>query len=102
MITSFSAIPLTGPFLSKTGRSHCTRDLSVVSGARAIVAQVMLELRGMNLSRAGQERAVAFIQTHARPLERALYAYHFGGEPADAVLAELAAFQNEDGGFWRA
>jgi hypothetical protein len=46
-------------------------------------------------------RAAAYLQTQARPLEAALYAYHFAGGPADAVLDALAAFQNPDGGFGR-
>ena len=44
-------------------------------------------------------RAQAFIDTHARPLERAVYAFHFAGGSAEEVLRELGAFQNDDGGF---
>lgn len=44
-------------------------------------------------------RASAFIQRTARPLERALFAFHFEKGSRDAVLAELAKFQNADGGF---
>jgi hypothetical protein len=54
------------------------------------------------LSQAGQERARAYIYEHARPLERSLYAYHFEGGTRDTVFAELARFQNEDGGFGNA
>lgn len=43
--------------------------------------------------------AVNYLQTKARSLEKALYAYHFTGGAAADVLAALAAFQNEDGGF---
>jgi hypothetical protein len=48
------------------------------------------------------ERARDFISNQARPLERALFRLHFGGSPADDVLAALADFQNEDGGFGNA
>jgi hypothetical protein len=54
------------------------------------------------LSREAWERARQFILTQARPLERALLAYHFAGGPAEAVLLALASFQNEDGGFGHA
>ena len=47
-------------------------------------------------------RARRFLQTEARPLERALYAHHFEEAPAGAVIEALAAFQNADGGFGRA
>jgi hypothetical protein len=40
-----------------------------------------------------------FVDSSARPLERALAAFHLDGGPAHAVYAELRAFQNEDGGF---
>lgn len=43
--------------------------------------------------------SVAYLKTHARPLEKALYAYHFEGGFAEAVLQALAPYQNEDGGF---
>jgi hypothetical protein len=45
------------------------------------------------------EKAVDFIQTQARPLDIQLHNYHFNGGSVTAVLHELAAFQNEDGGF---
>ena len=51
------------------------------------------------LSVDAQERARAFIDTQGRPLERSLYAYHFEDGSAEAVLAELGRFQNDDGGF---
>ena len=53
----------------------------------------------MNLSTDAQASARAFIVAHARPLERAWYAYQFESGPAEAVLDTLAAFQNADGGF---
>jgi hypothetical protein len=42
---------------------------------------------------------VAFIRSKARPLEQALYAFHFENTGPDGVLDSLAAFQNPDGGF---
>lgn len=45
------------------------------------------------------ERARKYILSNGRPLERALFAYHFEGGAAKAVLEALAAYQNEDGGF---
>lgn len=53
----------------------------------------------MKLSPEGLEQARAYIAGQARPLERALDAHFFGVGTVDAVLAELAAFQNPDGGF---
>lgn len=53
----------------------------------------------MKLSKDRFHRAVDFIQTSARPLEQALYRYHFADGTADDVLRELEKFQNEDGGF---
>ncbi|HEX2908793.1 MAG TPA: hypothetical protein VHO69_18120 [Phototrophicaceae bacterium] len=52
-----------------------------------------------SLPQAALTKAVTYLQQTARPLERALYAYHFTGAPAATVLTELAAFQNADGGF---
>lgn len=46
-----------------------------------------------------QEKAAVFIKSHARPLEQALYAYHFEDGAIEAVFDELAKFQNDDGGF---
>ncbi|MDQ0060771.1 hypothetical protein [Paenibacillus harenae] len=46
-----------------------------------------------------REAAVRFMKEEARPLERALYAHEFEGGSKDAVLEELAKFQNTDGGF---
>lgn len=53
------------------------------------------------LSQENQAKAAAFIAAQARPLEQALYDYYFRAGTAEAVLAALAAFQNEDGGFGR-
>ena len=55
----------------------------------------------MKLSVTNFENASRFIKTQARGLERALFEHHFEAGSADAVLAELARFQNEDGGFGR-
>ena len=54
------------------------------------------------LSRQAYERAVVFIQSNARPIEQALYAFHFEGAPAEPALTELASYQNSDGGFGKA
>ena len=53
----------------------------------------------MFLNILSRQKAVAFISTHARPLERARYAFHFTQGSAGAVLAALAEYQNADGGF---
>ncbi len=47
-------------------------------------------------------RARDFIFRNARLLERQLFAFHFDGGSADAVIAALAAYQNADGGFGHA
>jgi hypothetical protein len=44
-------------------------------------------------------RAKAFIEHTGRPLEQALFHFHFEQGSADQVIAELAKFQNADGGF---
>lgn len=51
------------------------------------------------LSREALERARQFLVTQARPLERAWFEHRFEAATVDGVLAELARFQNEDGGF---
>ena len=50
----------------------------------------------------GFRSAVAYLQTHARPLERALYCFHFEDGPEDEVIGELLRFRNADGGFGHA
>ena len=40
-----------------------------------------------------------FVRDHARPLDRALFEFHFHKGPASAVITEAVTFQNEDGGF---
>ena len=44
-------------------------------------------------------RAATFINQNARPLDRTLFAHRFAHGSRDAVLLELAKFQNADGGF---
>jgi hypothetical protein len=53
----------------------------------------------LKLSRESFERAVNFIHTEARPLDRARFAYRFENGSRDAVIAEVAKFQDTDGGF---
>lgn len=45
------------------------------------------------------ERARSFITAHARPVDRALFMYHFENGSAQGVLDALAHYQNDDGGF---
>lgn len=47
-------------------------------------------------------RARDFIYRNARLLERRLFAFHFEGGSAEAVIAALAPYQNVDGGFGNA
>lgn len=54
------------------------------------------------LSAAQFTRAVDFIYEQGRPLERALFTWHFHGSERQVVLRTLAAFQNDDGGFGNA
>lgn len=56
----------------------------------------------MDLGREAFEWAQRFLMTEARPLERALFEHRFEGGSAAGALAELARFQNDDGGFGRA
>lgn len=56
----------------------------------------------MKLSADQQRKAREFITKEARPLERSLLAFHFDHGSADDVLAQLAQFQNDDGGFGHA
>lgn len=56
----------------------------------------------MKLTKTAQQHAQTFFETTARPLDNALYAYHFQQGTAEAVLAELAKFQNSDSGFGNA
>ena len=47
-------------------------------------------------------KAREFLLTRARPLERARFRLHFGGEPVTEARTALAAFQNTNGGFGHA
>ena len=53
----------------------------------------------MLLSLDSFEKAVSFIKTTAREVDKALYRFYFEGGTKTAVLAALAPYQNEDGGF---
>lgn len=46
-----------------------------------------------------RERAVGYVLTHALPLDKALFYHHLLNGDRDTVLEELAALQNDDGGF---
>lgn len=48
------------------------------------------------------EKASGFIYRNARPIELALWKYHFEGGNREDVLTALAAYQNADGGFGHA
>jgi hypothetical protein len=54
------------------------------------------------LSREAFGKAVAYLRGEARPLEQALYEYHFEDGSRTNVLAALATYQNTDGGFGHA
>lgn len=45
------------------------------------------------------EKARVFVYRNARPIELALWRYHFEDGAKEDVIRVLAAFQNEDGGF---
>jgi hypothetical protein len=64
--------------------------------------QEMQQLTIQKLSVVNRENAVNYLKQHGRPLEQALYAYHFEGGSVQAVIDELARFQNSDGGFGHA
>lgn len=53
----------------------------------------------MKLSLDARQRARSFVMEQGRTLEQALYQHYFENGPAEAVLGELARFQNDDGGF---
>ena len=54
------------------------------------------------MKKVSQTRIAAYLKGQARPLEQRLYAYHFEGGSLADVLAELARFQDPDGGFGHA
>ncbi len=51
------------------------------------------------LSKAAFEQARTWLAAHARPLDRAMFALHFAGGNAAAMIEELRAYRNNDGGF---
>jgi len=51
------------------------------------------------LDLANFNKARKFIEINARPLDKALFDYHFSGAPIDKFFSELAKYQNSDGGF---
>ena len=51
------------------------------------------------LTRAAFQSAKNFIMDQGRTLDQRRFEFHFEAGSADAVLAELASYQNEDGGF---
>ena len=48
------------------------------------------------------KKVLAYLTHNARPLDLALYNFHFNGADAQSVMQELAAYQNKDGGFGNA
>ena len=54
------------------------------------------------LSRHDFNKARTYLKTQARPLERRLFAFYFENEPMENTVADLAQFQNDDGGFGNA
>ncbi|EIT87165.1 hypothetical protein A374_02889 [Fictibacillus macauensis ZFHKF-1] len=54
---------------------------------------------GANFIKEGFKRAIAFIPTSARPLEKARFHYLFAGGSNQEVISALKTYQNEDGGF---
>ncbi len=55
----------------------------------------------MKLNAEAFARARAFLDAHARPVDRALFALRFEGAPGAPLIEAVAAYQNEDGGFGR-
>ncbi|MDF1538254.1 MAG: hypothetical protein P1Q69_05080 [Candidatus Thorarchaeota archaeon] len=53
----------------------------------------------MKLTRERYMKGCEFIKKNARPLDQALYRYHFEDGPKEDVIIELVAYQNLDGGF---
>jgi hypothetical protein len=51
------------------------------------------------LSPAAFEEIRGWVSRNARPLDFALWRYHFEGGSAEDVLRALALYQNADGGF---
>lgn len=53
----------------------------------------------MNLTTDQWNKAKAYIQHNARPLEQKLFKYYFEEGKKDEAIHELSRYQNEDGGF---
>jgi hypothetical protein len=51
------------------------------------------------LNNASLLKAKEFINTNARPLDKAVFNYYFEGSSLDKVFSELEKYQNSDGGF---
>jgi hypothetical protein len=54
------------------------------------------------LSHKAFDQARQFLKTQTRPLDRAMFEYLFEAASTESVIAKLAHFQNEDGGFGQA
>lgn len=54
------------------------------------------------LSKNSFKKAKEWLDNNARPLEKALFKFHFENGDAEIVLQELKTFQNPDGGFGNA
>jgi hypothetical protein len=54
------------------------------------------------LSKAGFDKACRFLRSQGRPLDAALLSYHLFDGERDAVIREVANYQNPDGGFGHA
>ena len=82
------------------GQGKSTRKIQVRSRFDQDKIQHLTQAELMKqLSQAAYKRARDSIKTQARPLDRALFEYRFEQASAESVLAELAHFQNDDGGF---
>ncbi len=75
-----------------------------------LLVSIVFPLMSAGLALAGEPRrlsaqalakAEAFVRREARPLEQRRLDYFLGKTGAGAVIAELAKFQNDDGGFGR-
>jgi len=54
------------------------------------------------LTRDNFDRARGYLETQARPLDWALFKYHFEEAPVEDVLVQLSVYQNPDGGLGNA
>lgn len=68
--------------------------LCLLAISTSATAQQPVRLSAKDFARAG-----AFIRTTGRPLEGTLFAFNFEHGSSDLVIAELARYQNADGGF---